>query len=284
MMFEEIRVQVNGLELAAKQWGDPDAPAIIALHGWLDNAASYDRLAPALKDHRVIALDFAGHGFSSHRPDGVRYHTIDNVDDVIGLADALGLQQFILIGHSMGAGIATYVAGSFPERISKLVLIEGIGSQTNKGEEAPRILRKAVDDLRKTNAKRKPVYETREDAIHTRAHAIGVISVDASTHICNRGLVPAGEGFTWRSDPRLKMSSAIRLTEEMVTAYLQQLTMPVLLIRGRHSFFATEKTLQDRADRIPNCRHALLDGNHHLHLEAETFAPVADSINAFLAE
>ena len=62
MITEEIRVQVNGMELAAKQWGDPELPAIIALHGWLDNAASYDRLAPALKNHRVIALDFAGHG------------------------------------------------------------------------------------------------------------------------------------------------------------------------------------------------------------------------------
>ncbi|HEX4938723.1 MAG TPA: alpha/beta hydrolase [Candidatus Kapabacteria bacterium] len=283
MITEEIRVQVNGMELAAKQWGDPELPAIIALHGWLDNAASYDRLSPALTQHRVIALDFAGHGYSGHRPEGVRYHTIDNVDDVIGLADALGLQEFILMGHSMGAGIATFTAGSFPERVTKLILIEGIGSNTNPAEDAPRVLRKAVEDMKKTSAKRKPVYETRDDAIHTRAHAIGVISVDASTHICNRGLMPAGEGFTWRSDPRLKMSSAIRLTEDMVTAYLQKLTMPVLLVRGRHSFFATEKTLQNRADKIPGCQQVLLDGNHHLHLEAETFAPVAEAINGFLA-
>jgi pimeloyl-ACP methyl ester carboxylesterase len=282
MMTEEIRVTVNGMELVAKQWGEPELPAIIALHGWLDNAASFDRLAPALSGHRVIALDFAGHGFSAHRPEGVRYHMLDNVDDVIGVADALGLDRFVLMGHSMGAGTATYVAGSFPERISKLILIEGIGTNTNRPEQAPDVLRKAVTDMKKFNAKRKPVYETRDDAIHARAHAIGSISVDASTHICNRGLVAEGEGFTWRSDPRLKMSSAIRLTEEMVDAYLQKLSMPVLLIRGRHSFFATEQTLQSRADRIAGCQQVLLDGNHHLHLEPDTFAAVAQAALQFL--
>ncbi len=284
MLTEEIRIQANGLELAAKQWGSADAPAIIALHGWLDNAASHDRLAPALQGYRVIALDFAGHGYSSHRPEGVRYHMLDNVDDVIALADALELQQFILLGHSMGAGIATYTAASFPERVRKLILLEGIGSNTSRPDEAPSVLRKAVEDMKKAGAKRKPVYETREEAIQARSQAIGGISLDAAAHICSRGLEPVGDGFTWRSDPRLKMSSAIRLTDEMVTAYLQSLTMPVLLVRGRHSFFATESTLQKRAEMIPNCRSVVLDGNHHLHLEPDTFAAVADAINGFLKE
>lgn len=282
MITEEIRIQVNGIELAAKQWGGQELPTIIALHGWLDNAASYDRLAPALAQYRVIALDFAGHGYSGHRLEGVRYHTIDNVDDVIGLADALGLQQFILIGHSLGAGIATFIAGSFPERVSKLVLIEGIGSNTNLADDGPELLRKAVNDMKKLTTKLKPVYKTCDDAIHSRAHSGRMISVDASTHICNRGLMSVGDGFTWRYDPRLKLSSAIRLTEDMLTAYLKNLSMPVLLVRGRHSFFLTEKTLQRRVDKISLCQKVLLDGNHHLHLEQDTFGPVAAAINKFL--
>ena len=283
MITEEIRVQVNGIELVVKQWGNSKLPKIIALHGWLDNAASYDRLAPVLLRHCVVALDFAGHGYSSHRPEGVRYHMIDNVDDVIGLADVLGLQQFILMGHSMGAGIATLIAGSFPERVSKLVLIEGIGSHTNTARSAPRVLRKAVEDMKNSTFKCKPVYKTLDDAIHSRAHAINEISVGASTLICNRGLMPTEEGFTWRYDPRLKMSSAIRLTEDMVTAYLKSLTMSVLLVRGRHSSFATDQSLQDRADKILDCQQVLLDGNHHLHLELETFGMVGEVVNSFLA-
>ena len=282
MLTEEIRVTVSGLELAAKQWGDADKPAIVALHGWLDNAASFDRLAPALDRYRVIALDFAGHGYSAHRPEGVRYHLLDNVDNVIGLADALELDQFILLGHSMGAGVATYTAASFPERIEKLVLIEGLGSQASRPEDAPQILRKAVDDMKKAGAKRKPVYETREEAVLARSQSIGGISLDAANTLCSRGLEQVENGFTWRSDPRVRMSSAIRLTEEMIQAHLAALTMPVLLIRGRHSFFATSEILQERANGIPHCLQVALDGNHHLHLEQQTFPAVAGAIRDFL--
>ena len=280
----EIRICTNGMELTAKQWGSADAPAVIALHGWLDNAASFDRLAPVLSGYRIIALDFAGHGYSAHRPAGVRYHELDNVDDVIALADALDLEHFILLAHSWGAGIATYTAGTFPERISKLMLVEGIGSNTSHPNEAPSILRKAVEGLKKADAKRKPVYETRDEAIRARSQAHAGISVDAATQLCSRGLQPVHGGFSWRSDPRLKMSSAIRPTEEMMTAYLQRLTMPVLMICGRHSLLATDPTLQLRADEIPDCRSILLDGNHHLHLELDTCSAVADAIAAFLRD
>ena len=214
MLTEEIRIHANGMELAAKQWGSADAPAIIALHGWLDNAASFDRLAPALPSYRIIALDLAGHGYSAHRPEGVRYHMLDNVDDVIALADALDLKRFILLGHSMGAGIATYTAASFPERVSRLVLVEGISSNTSRPDEGPSVLRKAVEDMKKAGARRKPVYETRDEAILARSQVIGGISVDAATHICSRGLESVGSGFTWRSDPRLIMSAAIRPTDD----------------------------------------------------------------------
>lgn len=282
MLTEDIRVQVGGLELAAKQWGSSDKPALIALHGWLDNAASFDRLAPLLTGYRFVALDFAGHGYSGHRAPGARYHLLDNVDDVIGLADALEITRFGLLGHSMGAGVATYTAASFPERVEKLILIEGIGSNTSRPEDAPAILRKAVEDLKKAGAKRKPVYESRDEAIVARAQSIGGISASASTVLCSRGLESVENGFTWRSDPRLKMSSAIRLTEEMVLAYLTALSMPTLLIRGEQSFFATTQTLLTRADHIPQCTQVSLPGNHHLHLEPETFTAVADAIQRFL--
>lgn len=283
MLTEEIRVRVGGIELAAKQWGDAEQPAILALHGWLDNAASFDNLAPQLKGYRVIAMDFAGHGYSGHRPEGVRYHLLDNVDDVIGFADALGLERFILLGHSMGAGVSSYTASSFPERIEKLILLEGIGTQASDESEAPKILRKAVDDMKRAGAKRKPVYEARDEAIQARAQSIGGISELASTVLCSRGLEKVEGGYTWRSDPRVKMSSAIRLTENMVLAHLAALTMPTLLIRGEQSFFAASPFLQQRAQSIPQCQKISLPGNHHLHLERDTCDAVAQAVLKFVS-
>lgn len=282
MLTEDIRIEVAGVELAAKQWGDSEKPAIISLHGWLDNAASYDRLAPYLAEYRVIALDFAGHGYSGYRPGGVRYHMLDNVDEVIGLADALDVDQFVLMGHSMGAGIATYTAASFFDRVTKLVLIEGIGTMTSPPEEASQILRKSVEEMKKSGAKRKPIYETKDEAIEARAKAIGGISVDASTILCSRGLEKLENGYTWRSDSRLTMSSIVRMTEELVQGFLRELPMPVLLIRGEQSFVAKTQTLQERASYVPNCKVVSLPGNHHLHLEADSYEAVARAIQQFL--
>ena len=70
---KEMTFEVNGLRLTAKAWGDPAGTPTLALHGWLDNANTFDRLAPTLPELDLIAMDFAGHGFSSHRPDGVHY-------------------------------------------------------------------------------------------------------------------------------------------------------------------------------------------------------------------
>ncbi|MCG8536355.1 MAG: alpha/beta hydrolase, partial [Pseudomonadales bacterium] len=232
MQCEELRINVSGYTLAAKQWGDATKPALLALHGWLDNAATYDLIAPHLADYRVIALDFAGHGYSEHLPEGMRYHMLDNVDDVVGVADTLGLESFVLMGHSMGAGISSLLAGAFPERIQKLVLIEGIGTHTTTADRAAEVLRKAVLDMKKEGITQKPVYSSVADAIAARMQALGGISEEASTTLCSRGLTETEGGYTWRSDPRVKMNSAIRLTDDMIDSYLKNLTMPVLLISG----------------------------------------------------
>lgn len=282
MLTEEIRINLGGREVAGKQWGDAEKPAILALHGWLDNAATYDRIAPFLTDFRVIAVDFAGHGFSDHRQEGVRYHIVDHVDDVIGFADALELDRFILMGHSMGAGVSTLLAGSFPERIDKLILLEGLGTNTSESAEAPAILRSAVCDMKKAGAKRKPIYETRDEAIAARSLAIGGISIAAATSLCNRGLEAVEGGFTWRSDPRLKMNSALRLTDSMIEAYLKALSMPTLLVTGKQSFLATSGVMEKRKQFVPELQHVSLAGNHHLHLEPDTCGAVLQAINDFL--
>lgn len=278
----EVTVRVGGITLAAKQWGELTQPVILALHGWLDSAASFDAIAEALPEFCLIALDFAGHGFSDHRAPGTRYHMVDNVDDVIGFADALELNHFILIGHSMGAGIATLLAGAFPERVSALVLIDGVGLNTSQPEKAPELLRKAVTQQKKAGKSRKPVYVKEHEAIEARMQALGGISEAASFALCQRGLMVVDGGYTWRSDPRLKMSSAIRLTEDMMMAYIAELKTPTLVMMGKQSFVSKMPLVKERVDAIPDLTYKALDGNHHLHLEPETSAAVVKEIHAFL--
>ena len=76
---DEIRVRLPHIELAAQAYGPPDGRPVIALHGWLDNAATFARLAPKLPGLRIIAVDLAGHGHSEHRPSGAGYALWDYV-------------------------------------------------------------------------------------------------------------------------------------------------------------------------------------------------------------
>ncbi|EPM99030.1 alpha/beta fold family hydrolase, partial [Pseudomonas syringae pv. actinidiae ICMP 19070] len=96
------------------------------MHGWLDNANSFARLAPHLEGLRIVALDLAGHGHSDHRPAGAAYALADYVFDVLQVAEQLGWQRFALLGHSLGAIIAVLLASSLPERVTHLALIDGL--------------------------------------------------------------------------------------------------------------------------------------------------------------
>ncbi|PCJ42029.1 MAG: alpha/beta hydrolase [Moraxellaceae bacterium] len=287
MSPNEFSLQLpGGLTIAGKHWPaiteNKQALPVLAIHGWLDNCATYNLLAPAL-DVDVYAVDLPGHGLSSHRPDGVRYHLIDNVDDVLAIAEALGFQQFNLMGHSMGAGISTYVAAIAPKQVNKLVLIEGLGTITSSPERAPGILATAVKDQRQAHLVKKPVYETVFDAVSARMSAVSAISEGASRQLCERGLTDAPGGLTWTSDPRVKMGSAMRLTEDMVLAYLKKIEMPTLLVLAEEGYFPNDDFIKPRLSAVADLTKLRLPGNHHLHLETETYSLVAKAVDEFLA-
>lgn len=115
---EEVRLSLPHIELAAHLFGPEDGLPVIALHGWLDNANSFARLAPKLHGLRIVALDMAGHGHSAHRPAGAGYALWDYVYDVLQVAEQLGWKRFALLGHSLGAIVSLVLAGALPERVT----------------------------------------------------------------------------------------------------------------------------------------------------------------------
>ena len=132
---------LNGFTYAAQYWGDGAGMPIIALHGWLDNSASFSVLAPQLEGVQLLALDLAGHGYSDHRAGLLDYGIWSEVPDIFAIADQMGWQRFALMGHSRGAMLAFLAAGALPERISHLILIDAlkrslIASEQNLGSVA----------------------------------------------------------------------------------------------------------------------------------------------------
>ncbi|RZA20347.1 MAG: alpha/beta fold hydrolase, partial [Lysobacteraceae bacterium] len=103
-----------------------DGPRVLALHGWLDNAASFIPLSPHLHQLDVVAIDLPGHGRSAHLPAGTDYSFVGAMNAVLDVADALGWARFALLGHSMGAGIASLIAAACPQRIERLLAIDAL--------------------------------------------------------------------------------------------------------------------------------------------------------------
>jgi pimeloyl-ACP methyl ester carboxylesterase len=274
-----------GLHLAARVHGPDDGAPMLAMHGWLDNAATFDGLAPLLPGRRIVALDLAGHGLSGRRV-GAPYHFIDYIADVAAVADLLGWQTFDLMGHSLGAGVAALLAGAWPERVRRLVLLEGLGPMTDDEARAPERLREALaaesEGRRRGNGPRTG-YADAEQVAQRLASAVGMQASSART-LLGRGLVAQDNGrFDWRADGgSLRLPSRLRMTEAQVAAYLGAITAKTLLVRAEPGMPASEAYFSGRAAKIAGLAWARLPGGHHVHLDDP--AAVAAVVGPFLAQ
>jgi len=253
---------------------------VIALHGWLDNANSFARLAPKLSGLRIVALDMAGHGHSAHRPTGAGYALWDYVHDVLQVAEQLGWKRFALLGHSLGAIVSLVLAGALPERVTHLGLIDGVIPPTASGENAAERLGMALQAQLNLQGKRKPVYSTLDLAVEARMKGLVAVSREASELLAQRGLMPVPGGYTWRTDSRLTLASPMRLTDEQAMAFVRRVGCPTQLV------VAADGMLAKHPDLLSQLPFAVttLPGGHHLHLNDEPGAVlVADCFNRFFS-
>ncbi|WP_312842487.1 alpha/beta fold hydrolase [Stutzerimonas nitrititolerans] len=280
--FEEVRLRLPHLEVAAHLYGPEDGRPVIALHGWLDNAASFSRLAPLLNGVRIVALDLPGHGLSDHRPPGAGYNIWDYAHDILQTAEQFGWQRFSLLGHSLGGIVSVLLAGAMPERIERLALIDGVIPYTGEAESAPRKLGEALRALLAVDRKRKPVYASFDQAVAARMKGVGAVSREAAERLAQRGLMPVPGGYTWRTDPRLMLPSPLRLTLAHAQAFAQRVECPTSLIIARQGLMTDAKVIEF-IDSLPFESHRL-HGGHHLHLDDdEGAAAIAAVFNPFFA-
>ena len=269
MVAEELRLELGHAVLAGKRWGDPQRPPLLALHGWLDNAGSFDALAPLLATRwHIVALDLRGHGQSSHLPPGAWYHYVDYFDDIRAALDRLGWSRASLLGHSLGGALASQFAALYPERVEHLLLIESLGPLTSTLEDALPRLRQALDQ-HVAFAARRPlrVYATLEAAIAAR-RAANDLSEDAARALVTRGVRAVEGGWVWSSDPRLTVVSPQRYTEDEVLTTLAGIRAPTRLVLAQPPTSYLPTAMMDaRAARVTGLRVEHLPGNHHLHLE-----------------
>ncbi len=272
---QELTIKIPGVHLAAKAWGPADGPLVLALHGWLDNAATFDGLAPLLPNLRLVALDLAGHGRSTHHGPGHLYAFVDMVAEVFFAVEALGWTKFALLGHSMGASIAALLAGTFPDRVVKLAMLEGLGPLSEAPKDAPLRLQRALLEQRRKGGRPNTTYASRQVVAERLGNAMSQLTERAIATLLDRGLEDTSDGkVKWRADRRHRFASRIRLTEEQVLAFLSRIACPTLFVRASEGFPFASQDYERRVAAIAKLEVVEVPGRHHVHLDyPERVAP-----------
>jgi pimeloyl-ACP methyl ester carboxylesterase len=273
--------ELPGLKIAAKEWGDDGELPVLAIHGWLDNAASFDRLAPLMPGCHLLAVDCAGHGRSDNRSIDASYNIWTEVGDVLEIADQMGWQTFSLLGHSRGAAVATLVAGTFPERVERVVLLEGAIPIHGEPPQAPNNLAKALTERRQLRRKSGRIFADRQTAILERANGFSKVDVATAEILAERSLRRVDGGYQWHADQRLKAQSEIKLSVDQIAAFIHRIAAPVLLIMAETSPFAGRPEFRELVAQYRDLEQLTLPGRHHFHLEGAE-AEIAARASAFL--
>ena len=242
----------------------PQKPLLIALHGWLDNGASFLPLAPYLDDFHLVCVDLPGHGHSDHKT--TPYVFVDWLDDLYQITQAAGWSRFTLLGHSLGALIASAYAGVFPEQIERLILLEGLGPLTQPDEAVPAQIRRAILSRSRTRERSAAGFASIDEAVAARCK-VADITPAAARLICERQLEERAGRWQWRSDPRLRDLSPLRMSEGQAQALIKAICCPVLFIRGEQGFAELEAQWQLRQGAFRQIEQVILPGNHHFHME-----------------
>lgn len=276
-------VSVRGLELSLCEWGPTVGPQLLILHGWLDQAAAWDRTATLLAADgwRVMALEHRGHGLSAHAPAGSTYHFTEYIADVDALLRAESEGPIVLVGHSMGGTIAAQVAALRPAAVRHLILIEGLGPPRISDEDAVAQLRTHLDHI----AGPPPVKAVASiDAGAERIKRLNPsLPAPEARRLAARVLQVQPDGhFQWRWDPMHRTRSAVAFDLDRFSLLLQQIACPTVLLFGRQSWYLQLPDLDKRIACIPDLQgNTSLDTGHSPHMEAPDV--LADALRAALS-
>ena len=277
--IEEVCFDFPNMSIHGLTSGDDNGDIVLCLHGWLDNAASFLPIIPYMKNKRVIAIDWPGHGFSSHRSEDAHYHFIDWVYDLVQLFELNQWTNVDIVAHSMGGMISTAFAAAYPDKVRSLTLLDSIGFISTEPENTTSQLRKGLASRIKGQSKNKNKHSSIESAVKARV-AVSDLPFEHAETIVKRGLMKIGEHYIWRSDSRLRLTSPYRLTLEQAKQLICDVKCPVNLIYGDSGLDMVRNGIKEFSPLFQRLELTKLEAGHHLHMERPD--KVADIINQFL--
>ena len=226
----------QGLRLNVWDWGNENAPPLLLVHGGLDHGRSWDYFAQRLQgEYHVISFDLRGHGDSDWAP-GSSYPLPDFVADVANFLFQEKIERTKIIAHSMGGAISLLLAGTFPQMVTRMVVIEGLRPAAMKIASVPEQMKLWIEKIRSNNVRAPRGYATFEDALARMREAHPRLTAEQALHLTKHGVkqLPDGSWF-WKSDINTMLRTPYRLSFEEHASIWKQIECPVMLVRGTAS-------------------------------------------------
>jgi len=270
----DASLAAGGLTFHYITWGPESAPPVVLLHGVTGHARSWDALARDLSaDFRVIALDQRGHGDSDRAPDG-DYRVATMAGDLTGFVDALGLERFALVGHSMGGRVGIAYADGHAARIERICIVD-IG---------PEIHAPGMERIRQMMAGAPERIESEEQAVEFVLRANPRMVEAGLRDRVRHGLkrLPDG-GFEWKYDKALRdmMRQGGRRDSIDLWEPLRRIAAPALLVRGAESDILSADVAKRMIEALPDGRLVEIPGAGHT-VPADQPEAFARAVRAFL--
>jgi pimeloyl-ACP methyl ester carboxylesterase len=264
---EDRYFESSRLRLHYAVWGDESKPALVLVHGGRDHARSWDFVAQRMLDrYAVYALDLRGHGDSDWAPGGA-YPVSGHTGDMAALLDAIGRPSVQIVGHSLGGRVVLDFASAFPERVSKIVAIEGFG---RVGSDRPPVerLRLYVQLLRELEGKRQRPYPTLEAAQQRMQEENQRLTPEMVRHLTEHAVRRREDGsYVWKFDNFVRLSPAPEWTQAETAQLWGNITAPTLHVGGAESWgkrFPDNR--HELAKVVPNSRVVIFeDAGHWVH-------------------
>jgi len=237
------------LKLHYVDWGNAEKPPLLLVHGGRDHARNWDWVATELRDdYHVIAPDLRGHGDSQWAVGG-SYAMVDYVLDVTQLLNALQLFPITIIGHSLGGSIALQYCGVYPDRVRKVVAIEGLGPPPSMLRDTPPNQRMSVwiGEMQGLAQRHPHRYKSLDEAVARMRDANPHLSPEQARHLTVHGSYRDEDGtYLWKFDNYVRAASPYLFNMKEAREIWGQITCPVLLVRGTESW-ASDPEIDGRA-------------------------------------
>ena len=281
--------------VAGKWYGPKHERPLLGLHGWQDNAGTFDTLAPYLPPNlSFLALDMPGHGRSSWLPEGIHYHTVDYVHLIRRIMEEFKWNKISIMGHSMSSINAFVFAALFPDKVDLLISLDVLKPITRSADKiieyyGERIEASLKVERRMRDKTEPPCYEWDQlvERLHTGTDKS--VDVEACKFLLQRNTKPSEHEphkYYFSRDSRLKTSLFYAFSQDVPVQMAKKINCPHLFIKALQGPYYEEKEYYDEVLAIlkknPKFEYHEVDGTHHVHLnEPEKIAKI---INSFLSK